>query len=161
MEELQRFGPDVAGRLERIARDASIPQLARVRAVSSLGRLDTEDAFQRIERLVGDDVLPVRARMAAAWTLGRFFRWEPARVALLRRILRDRDPGVREQAVRALARVDTPEARAALEAHRLAERHVAVRAVLREVKAAQGAPVAPREGRRRRPKILWPKEGVR
>ncbi|RMG16568.1 MAG: hypothetical protein D6729_10640 [Deltaproteobacteria bacterium] len=159
VEALQRFGPELESRLAQVAEDPTVPRLARVRAVSSLGRLGTEAALRRIEDLVArGTALPPRLRMAVFWTLGHFFEAVPRRLDVIRRGLADPDPGVREAAVRALARVGTPEALAALEAHRLRERHVAVRAVLRALKAATRVAPLPREGRVRRPQIL-PKEG--
>ncbi len=150
-EELRHFGPGVEDALRAIVGDAMVPRLARVRAVSVLGYFDSEGAFETVRRAAFDPALPLRVRSAAVWTLGHRFEGRSGRLEALQEVLRLPQPLLRETAVRSLAVLPDPKARALLARHRQVERHRAVLRTLRAVLRAELQRPLPPEGVQRRP----------
>ncbi len=100
--------PGVVDELERIAR---IPGL-RVGAVNALSGVGTDEAERALARLADDTALAADVRRASVEGLSR--RGTAQTVPLLVRYARSPDAALSRAAVEGLARIDAPEARAAL-----------------------------------------------
>ncbi len=147
-EALDFLGDERVAALSSVATDPEAPQLSRVRALSLLAREEDAQARALVQGAALDPEWPVRLRIAALRALANHRLEDPATFETLTAALDDLDPGVRKTAVLGLARLDTPAAREQLEAQRMRERHVAVRAALRRARAAARGETPPPEGRR-------------
>ncbi|MDF1565849.1 MAG: HEAT repeat domain-containing protein [Deltaproteobacteria bacterium] len=155
--DLEPFRPGLYEKLATIESDLSRPRIARIRALAAMAREDGDRTMPRVAALIDDPTAAPRLRIAAGWTLGNPLARHPEAVSTLQRLLKDRDPGLRERAVLSLSLVGTPEALKVLEQHRLVERNVVVRTALREAAAeARGLKVEqlPREGAARPAALL-------
>lgn len=155
-DELERFEPGLNAKLAAIAEDENVLMLGRRRAIAALGDVGSEEAFSLVASLSRDTQLHDRLRMAALWTIGHRFDDHEGREEILRDALSEEEHGLRLEAVRSLAAIGSDRALELIEAHRMVERHVTVRAMLRELREEElggGVELSP-EGLRRPPRQL-------
>jgi hypothetical protein len=146
--EIAAFGPGVVEQLVAVANDPDVLRLARVRALAALGDLGDELAWATVTAIARDADADPRVRMGALFTIGHRFEAREGKESVLAEALREPDAGLRRYAVEALAAVGTDEAMAILDGHRIAERDVSVRVVLRELREMEAGQSGslPREG---------------
>ena len=130
-EAVRSVAPDPVAALSDIAEDRAESTLVRRRAATMLGRFEgerSEAALVGLLRYADQGAV----RRAAARALGRLMSSRPQLlVPLLGELLDSPEPDDREAAVRLLAVLDTPAARARLSRQRVVERHRAVVDALR------------------------------
>ena len=111
-ERIEGLGPSEAtlAALERRYADPRATTYERTRIVSALRHLDLPGAEAFLERVLRDDSTSVFVRRVAIKSYGR----RPRALPLVASFANDDDRHTREAVLRALAQIDTPEARALL-----------------------------------------------
>lgn len=127
-ETWQRLGPNTLLTLIALYDDSSTPLFVRMRAVSAAAHYPipaTKTFLEAVARAPGQHDLIVRRAIVA---LGEAFGEEA--LASVRPFLAHPEPSVREGAVRTISAMETPAARAALQARARVETDPTVRSAL-------------------------------
>lgn len=128
-EQWQALGPETLEVLEQLYDDAGQPPFVRLRAVQAAGHFPSEASrsfLKRVATAEGQNDLLIRAALR---TMARAFGG--ATLADIRPFLSHREVTVREGAVLALGAIESPRARALLQARLDVERDATVQATLR------------------------------
>jgi hypothetical protein len=123
--ELRALGDGVGGELFAIAQDASVARSRRQGAVQALGWFPTDAHRAWLSALVADGSGDRYLRRSAVHALAN--GWGDAALPELERALGDEDEQLRNQAARAMGRVGTPAATAALQKRLDVEQNAMVR----------------------------------
>jgi HEAT repeat protein len=123
--ELQMLGAGVDVELMAISADVSVNKARRATATWALGYFPSDVTRGFLTLLVTDAGADSQLRRAATWALCN--GWGDAALGLIGPALSASDPQLRNQAVRAVARVGTPAARAVLESRLAVESTAMVR----------------------------------
>ena len=122
---LRALGAGVDSELMAIALDSSIPMARRASATWSLGYFPSPATRSFLDDRVQDAAGDSQLRRAATWALCN--GWGDAALEAIGPALRSSDDQLRNQAVRAVARVGSPAARALLESRLAVESSAMVR----------------------------------
>lgn len=128
--ELQKLGDGVDATLLAIASDSSVSRSRRASATWSLGFFPTDATKAYLVGLVADATADSQLRRSATWALCN--GWGDAALDLVKPALDATDSQLRNQAVRAVAKVATPAARSVLEARLSTESSAMVRETLNQ-----------------------------
>lgn len=127
--EWTQLGPDAAVVLRRIAADPKALATHRGRAVSALAYFDHPDNLTALSTLLGDTKTPEhvkrKALLAAAMAYG------DRAVPVIKPFAAAQSRDVRESAIQALGRINTPSARTVLEARLKLEPKAQLRDIIR------------------------------
>ncbi len=123
--ELQKLGAGVDTELVAIASDSSVGRARRANATWSLGFFPTESTRGFLVALVEDPSADSQLRRSATWALCN--GWGDGALDAVKPALAASDVQLRNQAVRAVAKVGTPAARSVLEARLATESSAMVR----------------------------------
>lgn len=126
--DLQKLGDGVDATLLAIASDSSVSRSRRASATWSLGFFPTDATKAFLTSLVNDTAADSQLRRSATWALCN--GWGDAALELVKPALDASDSQLRNQAVRAVAKVATPAARSVLEARLSTESSAMVRDTL-------------------------------
>ena len=109
----KRLGPGASIVLEQTIKDARAPVATRGRAVEALAQVDDAEAAAKLESIAQNGKVGASLRSKAVAALAE--REGPASAQPIKPVLSDPNRQLREQAVRSLASVGGPDARAVLE----------------------------------------------
>jgi len=109
----KRLGPGASIVLEQTIKDARAPAATRGRAVDALAQVDDAEAAAKLESIAQNGKVGASLRSKAVAALAE--REGPASAQPIKPVLSDPNRQLREQAVRSLASVGGPDARAVLE----------------------------------------------
>lgn len=123
--ELQLLGAGVDAELMAISADTSVSKARRASATWSLGYFPTDATRLFLAQVVTDASADSQLRRSATWALCN--GWGDAALAVLEPALTSSDVQLRNQAVRAVARVGSPASRAVLEGRLAVESSAMVR----------------------------------
>lgn len=133
-DELRRLGPGVEAELLSIAEDAGMSRTRREAATYSLGWFPSDATHTWLQARLVDPATDSHIRRSAAWALAN--GWKDAAVPDLTAAFADPDAQLRNQIARALGKMGTPTARAALEARLPNETDAMVRTTVQTLLAA-------------------------
>lgn len=134
-EDLRALGEGVGPELFAIAQDPAVSRTRRVGAVYALGWFPTEERRAWLTAQLGDGSVDSQIRRSAGWALAN--GWQEAALPTLTAALADPDAQLRNQVVRAVARIGTPAARDALTARLGVETSSMVRTTIQDSLAAK------------------------
>lgn len=134
-DELRRLGPGVESELLVIADDPSMSRVRREAATYSLGWFPSETTRVWLQGRLADPSVDSHIRRSAAWALAN--GWQDSAVPDLSTAFADPDVQLRNQIARALGKVGTAAARAALEARLPNETDAMVRTTVQTLLAAK------------------------